>query len=109
MPYDIGLETRFDELFAEERAYRKKKMFGGICYLKGGNMAFGIWRDRLIVRCGPERYRECLKKKHAALFDITGKAMTGWVMVAPDGFEEDRALKAWLKIGDAFASTLAPK
>jgi hypothetical protein len=109
MPYDIGLETRIDEFFAEARAYRKKKMFGGICYLKCGNMAFGIWKDRLIVRCGLARYTECLRKKHVGLFDITGKAMAGWVMVEPDGFEEDRALKAWLKIGDAFASTLVPK
>jgi hypothetical protein len=109
MPYDMGLEARIDELFAEVRAYRKKRMFGGICYLNRGNMAFGIWKDRLIVRCGPQRYAECLKKKHTAQFDITGKAMAGWVMVAPEGFGEDEELRNWLALGDGFAASLPPK
>ena len=108
MPYDKGLEVRIDE-FIEEGKNTKRKMFGGICYLRSGNMAFGIWRDFLIVRCGLDKYKECLKKRHTKEFDITGKSMAGWVMVAPEGLGEDAELKRWLKMGDAFASTLPPK
>jgi len=108
MPYDQGLEVRIDEII-EGRKNTKKKMFGGICYLRSGNMAFGIWRDSLIVRCGPDKHQECLKKRHTKVFDITGKSMAGWVMVAPEGLEEDAGLQRWLKIGEAFASTLPPK
>ena len=68
-------------------------MFGGICYLKSGNMAFGIWRDHLIVRCGAERHKEYLRKKNVKEFDVTGKPMSGWIMVAPEGIEEDEPFK----------------
>lgn len=109
MPYDTGLEARIDESFAEVEGCQKRKMFGGIVYLVGGNMAFGIWKDHLIVRCGPDRYRDCLRKKHTRVFDITGRAMTGWVMVAPEGLGEDDELLEWLALGEAFAAALPPK
>ena len=109
MPYDPGLEARIDELCDDWDGFAKKKMFGGIGYLKNGNMAFGIWKDFLIVRCGPERHFESLARPHTRPFDITGRSMTGWVMVAPEGIEEDAALLDWLSIGSRHAATLPPK
>jgi hypothetical protein len=109
MAYDEGLEARIDELMEEREGYEKKKMFGGICYLKSGNMAFGIWKDHLIVRCGPERHAEYLKQEHIREFDITGRPMSGWVMVAPDGIEEDSELANWMDIGDSYCASLPAK
>ncbi len=109
MAYDEGTEARIDEIMEDWESYEKKRMFGGICYLKSGNMAFGIWRDHLIVRCGTERHKECLRAKHTKEFDVTGRPMSGWVMVAPDGIEEDSDLEKWIRTGDNYASTLAPK
>jgi hypothetical protein len=56
MAYDQGLEARIDEILEGLEEYEKKKLFGGICYLKSGNMSFGIWGDYLIVRCGSDRH-----------------------------------------------------
>jgi len=109
MAYDEGLEARIDEIMEGWERYEKKRMFGGICYLKSGNMAFGIWRDDLIVRCGSERHKECLRKKNVKEFDVTGRCMSGWVMVAPEGVEEDSKLEKWMLTGDAYASCLPPK
>ncbi len=109
MAYDEGLEARIDEMTDEWQGHEKKKLFGGICYLRSGNMAFGIWKEYLIVRCGPERYRECLGLKHTREFDVTGKSMSGWVMVAPEGVEEDRQLAKWLRIGHTYSSSLQQK
>jgi TfoX/Sxy family transcriptional regulator of competence genes len=109
MAYDEGMEARIDEIMEGWERYEKKRMFGGICYLKSGNMAFGIWRDDLIVRCGSERYKECLRKKNVKEFDVTGRSMSGWVMVAPEGVEEDSELEKWIRIGDAYVSSLPPK
>jgi hypothetical protein len=109
MAYDEGTEARIDEIMEEWEGYEKKRMFGGICYLKSGNMAFGIWRDHLIVRCGSDRHEECLRAKNTKVFDVTGKPMSGWVMVAPEGIEEDRELEKWLRTGDIFASSLPAK
>ena len=109
MAYDEGLEARIDELMDGWDGYEKKKMFGGICYLRSGNMAFGIWKDHLIVRCGTDRHKECLKKKHTKEFNITGRSMSGWIMVAPEGVEEDDQLLDWMTAGDAYSSSLPAK
>jgi hypothetical protein len=109
MAYDEGLEARIDEIVDGWQDYEKKKMFGGICYLRSGNMSFGIWRDYLIVRCGSDRHAECLSRKHAKPFDITGKPMSGWVMVEAEGLEEDDQLEGWVTIGAGFAESLPRK
>jgi hypothetical protein len=109
MAYDEGLEARIDEIIEEWDGYDKKKMFGGICYLRSGNMAFGIWKDFLIVRCGPGRHAECMSREHVKPFDITGKTMAGWVMVSPEGVEEDKELAEWVGVGAEFAATLPQK
>ncbi len=109
MAYDEGTEARIDEAIEGWEQYEKKHLFGGICYLTSGNMAFGIWRDYLIVRCGAEQHEECLRQKNVKEFDVTGKSMSGWVMVAPEGIEEDSALKKWIETGADYASSLPPK
>jgi hypothetical protein len=72
-------------------------------------MACGVNQDRLIVRVGPERYEEALAHPQAAPFDMTGRAMKGWVFVNPEGTQSDDALRAWVEQGVEFALTLPPK
>ena len=109
MAYDITLAERIDHLSLNWPGIGKKKMFGGLGYLLNEHMAFGIWKDRLIVRCGPEGYAACLALPGVREFDITGRPMAGWVMVAPEGFEDEAALLAWLERGRDFAATLPAK
>ena len=89
--------------------FMEKKMFGGVGFLIHGNMACGVHKEDLIVRLDPEKHDKLLKKPGAKLFDITGKPMKGWLMVAPDGCKTARQLTAWVKEGIEFALTLAPK
>ena len=109
MAYDKGTEARIDEIMEGWGRYEKKRMFGGIGYLRSGNLAFGIWKDHLIVRCGPERHGESLRQKHTKEFAVTGRPMAGWIMVAPEGIEADRELERWMRMGDGYASSLPPK
>ena len=41
--------------------------------------------------------------------DITGKAMKGWAMVVPGGFEDDTALERFVGIAINFVATLPVK
>ena len=109
MAYDSGLAQRVRELLEEKEGFAEKKMFGGICFLLHGNMACGIINDDLIVRVGMEGYEAALALPHTRRFDITGRAMKGWVMVAAEGHEEDEKLADWLKKGTDFVLTLPPK
>jgi len=87
----------------------EKKMFGGVGFLIHGNMACGVYKEDMIVRLDPEKHDKLLKKPGAKLFDITGKPMKGWLMVAPDGCKTAKQLTAWVKEGIEFALTLPPK
>jgi hypothetical protein len=63
----------------------------------------------MIVRVGPDNHEKLLKKKHARVFDITGKPMKGWLMVEPDGCKTAKQVSAWVKEGIEFTLTLPPK
>jgi len=109
MPYDIGLAQRVSEILEEEPGFDEKKMFGGICFLLFGNMACGIIRDDLIVRVGAANYSEALKMPHTKKFDLTGKALTGWVMVLSTVLDSDEDLNDWVQKAVTFVRSLPPK
>lgn len=109
MAYDEGLDYRIQEVLGSETTLVKKKMFGGVGYLLNGNMAFGVNQDFLIVRVGADAYRQTLTRPFTREFDMTGRAMTGWVVVEPEGFETEEDLADWLNEGINFAKTLPPK
>ena len=109
MPYDEKLAQRIREVLAEDQAPVEKKMFGGVCWLLNGNMSVGVHKDDLIVRCGPDGYEKELGRAHARPFDITGRPMKGWVMVAPTGVKKKADLRKWVGKGVTFALTLPAK
>ena len=108
MAYNLNLAKRIrSELSGIP--YVEKKMFGGVGFLLNGNMACGVNKGNLIVRVGPEKHAIFLNKPHAKPFDLTGRPMKGWLMVAPEGYETANQLSAWIKEGVEFALTLPPK
>jgi hypothetical protein len=109
MAYDESLAGRVEDALAREVGIVKKKMFGVACYLSDGNAFAGVWGDSLIVRTGPEAYNATLQEPNVREFDITGKAMRGWVVVGPEAIDEDAALAEWLRRALDFARTLPRK
>ena len=109
MAYDEDLAQRMRQALAVIPDIDEKKMFGGIGFMLNGNMACGVNKDDLIVRVGPEAYKNTLTEPHTKEFDMTGRPMTGWVVVKPEGYETDEALKGWVQRGVDFALTLPPK
>jgi TfoX/Sxy family transcriptional regulator of competence genes len=109
MPYDEFLSLRLRAALGPLPNLVEKKMFGGSCFLVNGNMACGVYKDDLIVRVGLERFQESLARPHTKLFDITGKALKGWIMVEPQGCATESDLKAWVEQALEFAISLPPK
>jgi TfoX/Sxy family transcriptional regulator of competence genes len=86
--------------------FTEKKMFGGVSFLLGGNMAIGVVRDELCVRVGPEAFDEAVELPGARIMDFTRRPLRGWVFVAPEGFPDRQSLAAWVKRATDFARTL---
>jgi hypothetical protein len=110
MPYDVALAARIRAILAGEPALVEKKMFGGIGFMLGGNMACAPMADgRLLVRVAPESSDRLGTLAHAGLMEQKGKTMRGWVMVSPAGFAGDDDLRAWVAHGADYARSLPPK
>ncbi len=109
MAYDEVLDGRIKKIVSHWKGTADKKMFGGVCHLLNGNMFCGVHKDLLILRLGGDKSKDALALPHVRPFDITGKPMKGWVMVACDGCKSDQALKAWLDQAKAFVGTLPKK
>ena len=110
MAYDKTMEAIIQALYIGEQGLTAKRMFGGVCYLLGGNMAFGIYKDNLIIRLGsPELAQQEIDSRRALPFDITGKAMKGWVMIPKTKLAGPKEYKKWLDLGLGFAGSLKPR
>src|SRR5918992_1945562 len=109
MAYDEDLAERVREQLAAEPAVTEKAMFGGLAFLLQGNMAVGLSGEELMVRVGPDASDDALARPHTRPFDMTGRPMKGWILVAPDGVETSRQLGAWVRRGVQFAGSLPAK
>lgn len=109
MTYSKSLAARIRQVLKGRRGVVEKKMFGGVGFLLDGNMLVGVWRESLIARLGAEQADRALKGAHVGEFDITGRAMKGWVMVEPDGIDSDGELKEWIERAIEFVRTLPAK
>ncbi len=108
MAYDQEITRRLQEILKDQPVI-EKKMFGGVGFLINGNMLCGVHGDNLIVRVGPAFYEECLTRKFTKPFDMTGRPMTGWVEVIPDGLKSNENLNTWVDKALQFVSGLPPK
>jgi TfoX/Sxy family transcriptional regulator of competence genes len=109
MAYDEGLAERVREVLADNPNIKEKKMFGGIAFMLGGNMACGLIKEDLLVRIGPEKYEKALVQKGAIEMDFTGRPSKGTVLVSAEGYEDDKKLIAWIKQGVDYARSLPAK
>ena len=109
MAYDEGLAERVRGLLDGRSDVVDKRMFGGIAFLIAGNMACGVSGDDLIVRVDRDESEALLAEPGARRFDMTGRPMKGWLLVAPEATADDGDLERWVRRGEQFAASLPPK
>jgi len=109
MPYDEELNKRIKKIVSRWPDTESKKMFGGVCHLINSNMFCGVHKDFLILRLGKDNSTIALKQPYTRPFDITGRPMKGWIMVAGDGCKTDKDLKTWLEQAKNFVKPLPAK
>jgi TfoX/Sxy family transcriptional regulator of competence genes len=109
MSFDAQLADRVRKLLSRRKGFSEKRMFGGVGFLLNDNLCSGILRSDLILRLGVDAAEDALRENGVRPFDITGRAMQGWVMVGPAGYEETDDLARWVKLAARFAGSLPAK
>jgi TfoX/Sxy family transcriptional regulator of competence genes len=109
MAYDEKLASRIQKLLAKRKDITEKKMFGGIAFMLRGNMCCGVAKDMLMLRVGPEQFERLLREPHARPMDFTGRPLTGFLYVGPQGIRTDDALHKWVRRALNFVLTLPAK
>ena len=110
MAYDEELAMRIRELIAAERGLTEKKMFGGLAFLIGGNMAIAAsGQGGLLVRCDPSDSAKLVKNNGATIAVMRGQPMLGWLRVDDSKVKTKKDLGAWVTRGVAYARSLPAK
>ena len=108
--YDEDLANRIRELIGAEPDVAEKRMFGGLAFLVGGNMAVAAsGQGGLMVRVDPAQTDALVAEPHAGPFEMRGRAMQGWLRVDADGVRTRRELEPWVRRGVAYARSLPAK
>jgi TfoX N-terminal domain len=108
--YDEELADRIRELVADEAGLTEKRMFGGLAFLIGGNMAISAsGQGGVMVRVDPAQSDALLTTTNARLVEMRGRQMTGWMRVDPADLRTRQQLATWVETGVAYARSLPPK
>ena len=110
MAYDEDLANRIRELIAGDPDVTEQRMFGGLAFLVGGNMAVGVsGQGGLMVRVAREDTDALVAKPHARPFEMRGRPMQGWLRVDDAGVQTAHELEPWVERGVAYARSLPAK
>jgi TfoX/Sxy family transcriptional regulator of competence genes len=110
MAYDEDLAERIRELVGGEPGVTEQRMFGGLAFLIGGNMAVAAsGQGGVLVRVDPAQSEELLATTNARLMEMRGRRMQGWLRVGPEDVRTKRQLARWVELGTAYARSLPAK
>jgi TfoX/Sxy family transcriptional regulator of competence genes len=110
MPLDEAFAQRVRELLEPRPGLTERRMFGGIGFMLGGNMAAGVSsRGKLIVRLEPEEVQRALGEDGVEPFEMNGRPAKGFVLVDQDVLADDAELARWVDAGADHAQSLPPK
>jgi len=105
--YDEQLAARIRELVAGEPKLTEQRMFGGLAFLIGGNMAVAAsGQGGMLVRVDPAESGELVATTSAKPMEMRGRQMAGWLRVEP---ADDAEIAAWVDRGKAYARSLPSK
>jgi len=110
MAFDEQLAERIRAHLAAGPAVTEMRMFGGLAFLVGGNMAVAAsGQGGLLVRVDPERSDELAERPGVEPMRMRGREMRGWLLVDSDEVVTDEALAGWIERGMGYARTLPSK
>ena len=110
MAYDEELAERIRQALDGEPGLTEKRMFGGLAFLVGGNMAVAAsGQGGLLLRCDPAEADTLTSGPHVQRMQMRGRDMDGWLRVDSPALDSAAALGRWVEVGVAYARSLPAK
>ena len=110
MAYDEELADRIRELVAGEPGLTEQKMFGGLAFLIGGNMAVAAsGQGGILVRADPTGRTVPRRDDERPPHGDAGRQMRGWLRVDAEDVRSERDLARWVELGTTYARSLPAK
>jgi hypothetical protein len=110
MAYDEALAARIRAALDGEHGVAEKKMFGGLAFLVGGNMAVAASGEGgILVRVDPEESAALVASSAARPMVMRGREMAGWLRVDSADVASDGELGRWVERGVGYARWLPAK
>ncbi|MCA4132414.1 TfoX/Sxy family protein [Arthrobacter sp. M4] len=110
MAYDTELADRIRGVLLGKVDFTEKKMFGGLAFLIGGNMAVSAsGHGGMLLRADPAASDELCSNPGVERAIMQGRAMDGWLRVAETTIASDETLEQWVQVGVDYARSLPVK
>lgn len=110
MAYDVELAERIRAVVGGEPGITERAMFGALAFLVDGHLAAGATNGGgLMLRTDRADAEALLAEPHVHPFEMRGRDVPGWLIVAAEGVQDDDALRTWVGHGLAYARSLPPK
>ena len=110
MAYDEELAARIRELIGDEPGVTEKKMFGGLAFLVGGNMAVAAsGQGGLLARVDLAESDALVASTSARPMEMRGREMAGWLRLDAEDVRLDATLAEWVERGVSYARSLPAK
>src|SRR5260221_11942044 len=102
MAFDEALADRVRDVLASRGDLSERRMFGGIAFMLGGNMAVGVIGEDLMVRLDPGDAEEAPREPYTRPMDFTGRPRKNMAYADPTRPEADEDLAARANAGADF-------
>src|SRR5215467_14005306 len=98
MGYDEELADRIRRLLGDRPGLTEQKIFGGLAFLLGGDMAIAAsGQGGILVRVDPAESDELVATTPAELMEMRGRQMAGWLRVDAADLTDDATLAEWVE------------
>jgi TfoX/Sxy family transcriptional regulator of competence genes len=110
MAYDEALAERVKAMVGARDDVTERKMFGGIAWMVGGNLACGVMGEDLCVKLSAEDAEQALERPETRPFQMGSRPPAkAFVLVAGSAVAEDAELARWVDAGAGHAASLPAK
>jgi len=103
---DEALVARVRKMFSKVPGVEEKKMFGSVAFMVRAKMCVSARAERIMCRLDPAIHDQAIELPGVRTVAMSGRKYRGYVHVAAEALQSERALKSWIGLALAYNKRL---